>query len=715
MTVRPLVAGDPETIGGHRLLARIGAGGMGVVYLARSEGGALAALKVIRAEHAADPGFRARFCREARAAARVCGRWTVPVTAADPDAAEPWIATAFVPGPSLAEAVAAYGPLPPASVRALGARLAEALAAVHAAGLVHRDIKPGNVLLALDGPRLIDFGIARVGGATALTATDVVIGTPGYLSPEQARARDEEPGPPSDVFSLGCLLAYAASGRPPFGGGGAVAALFRTVHEEPDLDGVPDAALRALTARCLAKDPADRPTVPELRAGLGDFADDDWLPAGLPAMIAERAAQVLDLPDPERTAVAPVADAPPAPSRRRFLLLGASGAGLLAAGGAAAWLAAGRHPPSPAADSRPSRAIAVHADLTGPGKPLGVAVQQGVRLAVEQHNALTDRHFDLVLRTHDDRGDTARARETARRLVADHQVCAVIGPTSDATALAARDTYNAASLPMLTAWAGSDDLYGTVSTTAPAVFQIRPPDSVLAAPLVHYLTGVRPVVRTALVDDRATPGHSWLIAKSLTDALSSGGTVTTHTVAAATDDFGPTATAALAAHAQAVVYCGNSPRRAASCARALRTAGVTGTFAATEPVLDPAFLRGAGAAAEGAVFSTTFVDPARVEPAAGFVRSYRQRYGARHVERGAAEAYDALGLAARTLTAMGTGAVDRGTFTHRLRALPYRGVTRTLAFRTDTGAVEMSPGLFLWRVEKGTPVYLGQFRNVGDR
>ncbi|MYR58227.1 protein kinase, partial [Streptomyces sp. SID625] len=179
--------------------------------------------------------------------------------------AEPWIATAFVPGPSLAETVAEHGPLPPDTVRALGARLTEALAAVHAAGLVHRDIKPGNVLLAPDGPRLIDFGIARAGGATALTATDVVIGTPGYLSPEQARARDEEVGPPSDVFSLGCVLAYAASGRPPFGGGVAPVVIFRTVHEDPGLGGITEDGLRTLVARCLAKDPAARPTVPELR------------------------------------------------------------------------------------------------------------------------------------------------------------------------------------------------------------------------------------------------------------------------------------------------------------------------------------------------------------------------------------------------------------------------------------------------------------------
>ncbi|MGW0650304.1 serine/threonine-protein kinase, partial [Streptomyces umbrinus] len=273
--MRALRPGDPPFVGGHRLLGRLGAGGMGVVYLARSTGGALVALKVIRAEYAADHGFRTRFRREAEAASGLTGRWLVPVTAAEPEAREPWLTTAFVPGPSLAEAVALHGPLPERTVRALGARLAEALTEVHAAGLVHRDVKPGNVLLALDGPRLIDFGIARSTGATALTASDVVIGSPGYLSPEQARVRTGGVGvgPPSDVFSLGCVLAYAATGRRPFGTGTAAAVIFRTVHEEPDLDAVPW-TLVPLLAACLAKDPEARPTAEAVRAALADVPAD---------------------------------------------------------------------------------------------------------------------------------------------------------------------------------------------------------------------------------------------------------------------------------------------------------------------------------------------------------------------------------------------------------------------------------------------------------
>ncbi|WP_260609138.1 serine/threonine-protein kinase [Streptomyces sp. WAC 01325] len=256
---------------------------MGVVYLGRDDDGTLAAVKVIRGESADDPDFRARFAREAELARRVTSPWVVPVLGADAEAAEPWRATAFVPGPSLVEAVAEHGPLPVATARSLGRLLADVLADLHAAGLVHRDVKPANILLAADGPRLIDFGIARAVGVTALTADGSVIGSPGYLSPEQARGRTV--GPASDVFSLGCVLAHAATGRPVFGVGGAAGVLYRTVHEEPDLDSVPD-ALDGIVRRCLAKDPEQRPSVGELRKRFGEFDEQGWLPEGLPALVA---------------------------------------------------------------------------------------------------------------------------------------------------------------------------------------------------------------------------------------------------------------------------------------------------------------------------------------------------------------------------------------------------------------------------------------------
>ncbi|WP_152629285.1 serine/threonine-protein kinase, partial [Streptacidiphilus jiangxiensis] len=292
---------DPSTVGPYRLVARLGAGGMGLVYLARSAGGRTVAVKVVRAELAGDPDFRARFRREVAAAQSVDGAYTAPVVDADRDSAAPWLATAYVLGPTLAEAVAGYGPMPEGTVRALGAVLAEALQAIHAAGLVHRDLKPSNVLLTADGPRVIDFGIARALDGSGMTSTGVVVGSPGFMSPEQAAGR--RVGPAGDVFALGSVLGFAASGRGPFSEAASAAELlYRVIHEEPDLSGVPE-PLRETVAACLAKDPAARPTpaqvldllAPDGAAGLLRGA---WLPAEVSAEIARHAARVMELETP---------------------------------------------------------------------------------------------------------------------------------------------------------------------------------------------------------------------------------------------------------------------------------------------------------------------------------------------------------------------------------------------------------------------------------
>ena len=263
--LQELQPGDPVTAGPFRLVGLLGAGGMGRVFLGLPPDGRPVAVKVIRPELAADPEFRVRFRREVEAARAISGRYTAELVDADTDGPVPWLATAYLDGPSLSEAVTSYGPLPAAMVRSLAAGLAEALAAVHAMGLVHRDIKPPNVLMAPSGPRVIDFGIARAAEATALTSTGQFIGTPGYLSPEQATGRPAGPG--SDIFSLGAVLAFAASGNGPFGGGATPALVYRVVYEPPTLDGVPD-ELQPLIASCLAKEPEDRPTARELVAVL---------------------------------------------------------------------------------------------------------------------------------------------------------------------------------------------------------------------------------------------------------------------------------------------------------------------------------------------------------------------------------------------------------------------------------------------------------------
>ena len=252
-----LLPPDPEYIGRYRLIGRLGGGGMGQVYLGRSPGGRSVAVKVIREPLAADPGFRIRFAREIAAARQVSGIFTAPVVDADPDADRPWLVTAYVDGPSLADAVEQSGPLPADMLLPLAAGLAEGLAAIHAAGVVHRDLKPSNVMLAADGPRIIDFGIARASDATALTNSGTLVGSPGFMSPEQAEGRPV--GPPSDIFSLGSVLTFAATGAGPFGSGQPSTLLYRVVHTRPATAGIP-APMRALIERCLAKDPAARPT-----------------------------------------------------------------------------------------------------------------------------------------------------------------------------------------------------------------------------------------------------------------------------------------------------------------------------------------------------------------------------------------------------------------------------------------------------------------------
>jgi len=262
-----LQPGDPAAIGGYRLLGRLGAGGMGQVFLGMSPGGRKVAVKLIHSVHAGTDHFRERFAREVEAARRVGGFHTAVVVDADPDANPPWMVTAYIEGASLQEKIDRDGPLPLEKVRELGAALAEGLCAIHACGLVHRDLKPANVILAPDGPRIIDFGIARAAGATALTTAGVVIGTYSYMSPEQVSG--DAVGPASDVFSLGCVLAYASTGRLPFGADAPAPVMLRVISEPPDLSGLTDGTLRDLISACLAKFPQARPPI---QAVLGRLA-----------------------------------------------------------------------------------------------------------------------------------------------------------------------------------------------------------------------------------------------------------------------------------------------------------------------------------------------------------------------------------------------------------------------------------------------------------
>jgi len=424
--VQELRVGDPPQIGPYRLVGRLGSGGMGKVFLGRSPGGRLVAVKVIREELAEDVVFRARFRQEVAAARKVSGLFTALVVDADPDGQMPWLATAYVAGPSLAEVVTSHGELPAATVLALAAGLAEGLHAVHAAGVVHRDMKPSNVLLADDGPRVIDFGISRAAEASALTHTGAVVGSPGFMSPEQAEGG--EVGPPSDMFSLGAVLTFAATGEGPFGTGSTAALIYRVVHGQPSLDHVP-AEVRPLVERCLAKDPGERPTAGELLAQLsGTALTAGWLPeqvirdlpryavsdsapggtsdaGGSPEQGASEGSAARDVPDvpPTVTAVAasprpaPVSDGPLPGSAtlnrqrrgRRHLAL-ASAAVVLAASAVAAVALADRpaagHPPlsagpaTAASSALAASQAAASRDVTAsPGGPPSVRASSSVR------------------------------------------------------------------------------------------------------------------------------------------------------------------------------------------------------------------------------------------------------------------------------------------------------------------------------------------------
>jgi serine/threonine protein kinase len=293
VSFEPLSGQDPRRIGSYTVLGRLGAGAMGRVYLGRSAAGRLVAVKTIRAEFAEEPDFRARFAQEVRAARRVSGAFTAAVVAADPEAEVPWLATSYVPAPSLERLVRVCGPLPVPAVQWLAAGCAEALESIHEARLVHRDLKPSNVLVSLEGPRVIDFGVARAMERSTLTSTRQAVGTPAFMAPEQARDT-RQVGPASDVFSLGSTLAFAATGHPPYRGETVTDILVRLATEPPDLTGLPVELLDLVTG-CLQRNPDARPDPAELLAELTQVAGDDrghelaqtLLPAPALALIEE--------------------------------------------------------------------------------------------------------------------------------------------------------------------------------------------------------------------------------------------------------------------------------------------------------------------------------------------------------------------------------------------------------------------------------------------
>ncbi|MGV9312135.1 bifunctional serine/threonine-protein kinase/ABC transporter substrate-binding protein [Streptomyces sp. NPDC003691] len=673
-----LLPSDPSRLGAYRLLGRLGAGGMGVVYLARAANGDLAAVKVIQPEYAEEQAFRARFRREADTARRVRSPWVVPVLDADTETAAPWLATAFVPGPSLAEAVQECGVLPPRAVRILGKVLARALASVHTAGLVHRDVKPGNVLLAMDGPRLIDFGIARSTSAeaTELTSAGVVVGTPGFLSPEQARAG--EVGAASDVFSLACVLAYAATGRPPFGTGAVDALLYRTVHDTPDLAGLADEELRDLLGRCLAKDPAARPAAAEVDAALAGDAPEgtvDWLPDPVVMVIARRSDAMLALPGIEPTLAPESTVYQPAPDRRRFLALAAGGTALLAAGGGTAlWWALRDDGGKPAAG--PERVIGLHADLSGPEKADGIAQERAARLAVDEFNARDGKPFTLVLDVVDDKGEAARAVGAARRLTENPAVLAVVGPTGYTSAVAAVEVYERARLPLVSVTELSLAAGNTSLLTSPKWYYRAAPIRPYTAFGTMMAISAQGARRPGLLIDRVGGITRWeltFLAKMSARNLSLDLRVRVVPERARPDSV---LADMLARDIDGLYYTG-TPERAAVVARALGQRRFAGPRFLDAASATDGFTRAAGAAAEGWQAITPFIGP-EAAPVKTFAAAYRKRYGTAP-PTGAAETYDAIRMLADRIVPLRQGE-GRRQLGDALAKVRFQGLTQTFAY-----------------------------------
>ncbi|MGW1296927.1 WD40 repeat domain-containing serine/threonine protein kinase [Streptomyces sp. NPDC002533] len=451
--VDPLAPSDPRRVGPYQLEGRLGAGGMGQVFLGSSAAGRRVAVKIVRSELAASAQFRARFTREVEAARRVGGFHTAQIVDADPEAATPWLAAEYIPGPTLQQVVTAQGPLAPDAVLRLGAGIAEGLAAVHNCGLVHRDLKPGNVIIAADGPRIIDFGIAQAADAGQLTHAGAVIGTYSYMSPEHIRT-PAEVTPAGDVFSLGSVLAFAATGRGPFDASTVLAIIHRVTSEEPVLTGIAvGSPLHDLIRHCLAKDPAARPPTSEVLRRLAVTAPAPPVPAIPPV-------------------APPLPAAPPgggSPVRRRSVLFGGLAAATAAVAVPAAVVLWPRDEPSAGPKSRPRASKSADRDITRPvGELEGHEVKIESMAVSRDGKHLATGGYDTTVKLWD---LTAR-RETATFEGHTDSVWAVTFSADGATVYSgalkevrAWDTYSGAPKKQLAEYAGENDFVTSLAVS----------------------------------------------------------------------------------------------------------------------------------------------------------------------------------------------------------------------------------------------------------
>ncbi|MGP3966645.1 bifunctional serine/threonine-protein kinase/ABC transporter substrate-binding protein [Streptomyces sp. 6N223] len=743
-----LAAEDPRQVGRYRVLARLGAGGMGRVFLARSPGGRPVAVKVVRAELADDPEFRRRFAREVAAARRVNGFFTAGVVDADPDGSPPWLATAYVAGMPLVEAVTAYGPWPQGAVRALGVGLAEALEAIHGAGLVHRDLKPSNVLLAPDGPRVIDFGISLAADATALTQTGAAVGTPGFMSPEQLTGKGVTPA--SDVFALGAVLAYAATGEGPFGTGAAHAVNFRVAYEPAELARVPEGGgLRELLAACLEKDPARRPGVASLLerlgvgAGGGAAAALDWLPEPVARSVRERTDAALPATPPSPT-VPTVPNAggafgPPVPPRphhlpgpprqgggpsRRGLLAAGGGAAALAGLGALAWSFGGGgdgssggtaggtdggnsgnsgnsgDPGSPSTSSSPDDGsgqtrtvrIAVQAPLTGGNEAFGQDLLAAARLAVDEANAnggYPGLRFEIA--EADDQGLAERATAAAQMAIDDTGVLAVLGPAFSGTADVACPLYADAGLACVTPSATNS----TLTQQGYATFLRAVPDDRQSGVAIAEFLAQLDVEDVMVVDDSSA--YSVDVADAVEERLA-------ELSVSALRESVPGDAAGMDATAQAVVSSGATGLaflgyydQAADLAGALAERGFAGVRVSGDGAMDPSLPDLGGGAVEGWYLVSSGCDVTDSSGGREFIQRFRTEHG-RVPGLYAPRAYDVTAVIIEAVAALGAGADREGVF-EALAGVRYDGITGEIEF--GEGGEYRGVGPDLYRVDGG--------------
>ncbi|GAA1916680.1 hypothetical protein GCM10009716_27300 [Streptomyces sodiiphilus] len=742
---RPLRPSDPSRIDVYRLQRRLSGGGPGVqVYLARSPGGAMVTVRTIGGHWACDPGFRTRFTRETAAARAVRHPFIVPVIAADALAATHpgclWLASPYLPEPSLTTVVQRNGALPRRSVQALGAMLADALATVHRAEMIHGDVAPDKVLLTGDGPRLTGLGIGGAQQEMALAGggTEGDAGATCYLlSPERAAADPPGPGPAADIFALGCVLAYASSGRPPFRSGSTETVRNRLRFDAADLADVPRSLLEVVQA-CLARAPEVRPTAAELHRELTTGAEGDgWLPDPFARTVRDHAEERADTPGPVAPPPPSVASAAgagasgaeasparsggrgrsrhraPVPTRRR-LLTAASAGGLFLVGGLTAWLAS-----RSGADADPgggrSWVLGLHADLSGPGARHGRAQQLGAELAVTEYTVVENPPFDVVLRVVDDSGDPARAAAVAAELAADPAVAAVIGPSAESSAERAAVVYEDERLPFVSLSVGSFSDENS-DREYHSLLQARPPTAWQGFALQIYLEEELEARRIGLIDDRTAETYSWELTRALTGALDRDRVgLVPRVVPRGTEDFAPVVAHFMDRGVDTVVYGGHA-KGAARLARALRRHGFDGTCLAGDAVLSPEFLDGAGGAGEGWLLIAPFTDPAADPRVAGFTSVFRERFDEAPGPY-AAEAYDAARMLLEAVRGMiedgGTPDLRPG-LPGRLKEDSHRGVAKELAFDPAGRYAHGGDGLYLYRVEGGTFRFLGRAPSLAD-